>query len=57
MRITGPSETLLRALALLLTKLVESPNYTRFTNSNVSYGIPQQVQALTLNLPKQNCPQ
>ena len=30
-------------MALLLTKLVESPNYARFTNSNVSYGMPPQV--------------
>ncbi|CAL8469457.1 g8998 [Coccomyxa elongata] len=41
-RITGAQDQLLRAVALLLTKLVESPNYTRFTTSNVSYGpLPQ----------------
>ncbi|EIE21573.1 hypothetical protein COCSUDRAFT_17393 [Coccomyxa subellipsoidea C-169] len=41
-RITGAQDQLLRAVALLLTKLVESPNYTRFTTSNVSYGPPPQ---------------
>ena len=39
-KITGTPDQLLRAVALLLTKLVESPNYTRFTTSNVSYGPP-----------------
>lgn len=39
-KITGSPDQLLRAVALLLTKLVESPNYTRFTTSNVSYGPP-----------------
>ncbi len=46
-RITGAQDQLLRAVALLLTKLVESPNYTRFTTSNVSYGPPPQVSLLT----------
>jgi hypothetical protein len=40
----GDSEQLLRAVALLLTKLVESPHYARFTTSNVSYGMPPQVR-------------
>ena len=39
-KITGTPDQLLRAVALLLTRLVESPNYTRFTTSNVSYGPP-----------------
>ena len=45
LRITGAQDQLLRAVALLLTKLVESPNYTRFTTSNVSYGPPPQVRS------------
>ncbi len=44
-RITGAQDQLLRAVALLLTKLVESPNYTRFTTSNVSYGPLPQVSS------------
>lgn len=62
-KITGSPDQLLRAVALLLTKLVESPNYTRFTTSNVSYGPPlapvrsrpllscKCLQAVALNKP------
>ena len=44
-KITGSPDQLLRAVALLLTKLVESPNYARFTTSNVSYGPPAHTCA------------
>jgi hypothetical protein len=54
-RITGAQDQLLRAVALLLTKLVESPNYTRFTTSNVSYGPPPQVSP-GLKLPALSSP-
>jgi RNA-binding protein Nova len=39
-RVTGGPEQLLRAVALLLTKLAENPNYARFTSATVSYAAP-----------------
>lgn len=38
-RITGADlEQLMRATALILTKLSQNPNYSRFTSTSVSYG-------------------
>mmetsp|Transcript_11388 Transcript_11388/g.34238 ORF Transcript_11388/g.34238 Transcript_11388/m.34238 type:complete len:380 (+) Transcript_11388:2-1141(+) len=38
-RITGQDvEQLMRAVALILTKLAQNPNYSRFTSTSVSYG-------------------
>lgn len=38
-RITGGDlEQLMRATALVLTKLSQNPNYSRFTSTSVSYG-------------------
>lgn len=38
-RITGEDlEQLMRATALILTKLSQNPNYSRFTSTSVSYG-------------------
>ncbi|KAK9811410.1 hypothetical protein WJX72_003480 [[Myrmecia] bisecta] len=36
-RVTGDLEQLMRAVALLITKLSENPNYSRFTNTFVNY--------------------
>jgi len=38
-KITGEDvEQLMRAVALILTKLAQNPNYSRFTSTSVSYG-------------------
>ena len=38
-RVTGADlEQLMRATALILTKLSQNPNYSRFTSTSVSYG-------------------
>ena len=54
-KITGTPDQLLRAVALLLTKLVESPNYTRFTTSNVSYGPPLAPVRIPCVAPAKPC--
>jgi RNA-binding protein Nova len=37
-RLTGELEHIMRALALLLSKLAENPNYSKWTTNSVSYG-------------------
>lgn len=44
-RITGQPDHLMRAVALLLTKLSENPNFARFTNMSVQYGTASLPQA------------